>query len=62
MGATTLQETSDQTFGRAGPLDTDPDKKAVYYFRLVGEAEADPALLAAEATPLGSICPPPVDI
>merc|ERR1711981_949679 len=60
MGATTLQEISNQTFGVAKrPLEVDETKQAVYYVRLVGQPDDNPTYLAAEVTALGSVCPAP---
>jgi len=53
MGATTLQEESNQRFGVADRyLEVDPTKKTEYYVRLVGRPEDNPTYLAAEATSL----------
>ena len=62
MGATTLQDKSNQTFQSCDALTLDKAKAKVYYIRLVGQPEENPTLLASETTSLNSLIPPSAPI
>ena len=62
MGATTLQEKSDQTFETVEALEVDKTKQTIYYVRLVGRAEDNPTFRTAEATSLKDLIPPSAPI
>ena len=62
MGATTLQEKSEQTFESCEALNVDETKKTSFYVRLVGRDEAKPSLRSAEATALSTLMSPSVPI